>query len=575
VDLVLFSFVGAVIFGLIWFARTAGAPPRSSTTVELDPSPWALPGYALLSLTRGVLAYVLSLVFTLVYGSVAAKNRRAERIMVPLLDVLQGIPVLTFLPVVVLGMISWFPDSNWGLELACIVMIFTGQAWNMTFSYYSSVRAIPTELLEVGRVNRFSSWRRFTWLELPASMIGLVWNSMMSMAGGWFFLMTVEAFSLTWKGKKVDCQLPGIGSYMNLVYPDAWEKGEWGPVIWAIVAMILVIVLTDQVIWRPLIAWSQKFKIEETEAAEQTKSWLLEFVKRSWSLRALARTQARTLEKGAVATALARPAPPPTTTRRDETRADQLKSILGWATGLVVCMGSLYGAYFLVVDLLVPVKFDQWVEVAAGLGFTSFRTLIALALGALWAVPVGVTIGLSPRLARRAQPIVQVLASFPAPMLFPIFTYFVVHKLKIPFAWGCTFLTLFGAQWYILFNVIAGAMTIPHDLREAAQVYHVRGWARWRTLLLPGIFPHLLTGLITAAGGAWNVSIVTEYQKDIGGRDETAFGLGFMMQKALEENDFNKLAAAALGLTLTLVILNRVVWKKLYRYADERFALNR
>lgn len=569
VDVVLFAFVLAVIAGGAWFAQRSAAP-LPPEPVPLDLSPTALPVYSLLSLTRGLIAYVLSLLFTLVYGTVAAKNRRAERVMVPLLDVLQGIPVLTFLPVVVLGMIKLFPSSNMGLEIACIVMIFTGQAWNMTFSFYSSVRSIPTELIEVSEVNRFSSWRKFTSLELPASMIGLVWNSMMSMAGGWFFLMTVEAFSIQSGTTTINCQLPGIGSYMNA----AWEAGDNRAVAWAILAMVLVIVLTDQLLWRPLIAWSQKFKIEETEAAEQPKSWLVELVKSSWLLRRLERTNRPGVDAAAVAAALAKPAPPPPATFEEKRKAERLRAVLGWTFGLLVGAVSLYGTYHLVVDLLLQVKGEQWREVAVGLGATSVRTVAALLLGSLWTIPVGVYIGLSPRLARRAQGIVQVLASFPAPMLFPILTGFFVGSLGFSFEWSCGLLTLFGAQWYVLFNVIAGAMTIPHDLREATQVYHVTGWARWRTLLLPGIFPHLLTGLITAAGGAWNASIVTEYQK-VHGQTFKATGLGAMISTALEENDFPKQAAAALGLTLTLVLLNRFVWKKLYRFADERFALNR
>ncbi|MBI3723679.1 ABC transporter permease subunit, partial [bacterium] len=476
-----------------------------------------------------------------------------------------------FLPAVTLGMMGIFKGRTIGLELACIVMIFTGQAWNMTFSFYGSIRAIPTELIEVARVHRFSWWRRFKTLELPASAIGLVWNSMMSMAGGWFFLMTVEAFKL--EGKNF--QLPGIGSYMNYVYDIDNERGgtNWTGVLWAIVAMVLVIVLTDQLLWRPLVAWSQKFKIEETEAAEAPRSWILSFLSRSSALRRLDQRNRTTPAPGAVAVALAKPAPPPLPSRVSDERARQVLAALGWTTGFAATVGSFYGAYRLWL-LLATVTGAQWMDIGGGLALTSLRTVAALALGALWTIPVGVAIGLSPKLARRAQPIVQVLASFPAPMLFPLVTGHVLDPLGIPFSWGSLFLTLFGAQWYVLFNVIAGAMTIPHDLREATDVYHVVGFSRWRTLLLPGIFPHLLTGLITAAGGAWNAAIVTEYQ----GKSHTAFGLGSLIAKATDApggTDYPMLAASVLALTLTLVLLNRFVWKRLYKFADERFALNR
>jgi NitT/TauT family transport system permease protein len=348
----------------------------------------------------------------------------------------------------------------------------------------------------------------------------------------------------------------------------AYEKGDRLAVLAAIVAMVLVIVLTDQLLWRPLVVWSQKFKVEDTEAGEAPRSWALSLVRRSRTLRAI-RARERVPVAGAVGTLppiVRRPAPPPR-------RTGKLVSALGWGVATVLGAASAYGAWRL-GRLLLACPPGRWLEILEALGLTSLRTVVALALGAAWTIPVGVAIGLSPRIARRALPVVQVLASFPAPMLFPLLSDVLVERLGLPFPIACTLLALFGAQWYVLFNVIAGAMSIPTDLREVASVTRSTGLRRWRRLYLPGVFPHLLTGLITAAGGAWNAAIVTEYQK-IGDRLLTARGLGALISEATDAGDYRLLAASVLVLTLTLVVLNRFVWKKLYRFSDERFALNR
>jgi NitT/TauT family transport system permease protein len=559
VDFIVFVSLAAIVAGVVALARRWSAPLRP--TVEIDLSLWSLPKYTLLSLARGIAAYLLSLIFTLVYGSVAAHNRIAERVMIPVLDILQGIPVLGFLPGLVLGMVALFPSSNVGLELACVIMIFTGQVWNMTFSFYGSLRAIPAELREAARVYRFGWWKGFRTVEVPSAMIGLVWNSMMSMAGGWFFLTVNEAFTLG----DHDFRLPGIGSYMSV----AIDHGDGRAMAGAALAMIAMIVSVDQLVWRPALAWAQKFKVEETEASEGATSWALDLLRRSrvvpW-LEVLSGRLFALFERRRAATAeLSAPAGGTTT-------APLAVRALGWAVGTGFIVLAVWGAIHL-LGMLAALHRTDWLRLGGALGLTFLRTYAALAVGALWTVPVGIWIGLSPRRMRVLQPVIQVAAAFPAPMIFPLATLAILAA-GVPFAWGCAALMLLGSQWYILFNVLAGAGAMPHDLREVAEVYGLSGWARWRTLYLPAVFPYLVTGLVTAAGGAWNASIVAEYVRY---RGETliAPGLGSLITTATAAGNFPLLAAGVMTMSLAIVTLNRTIWRRVYRLADERFSLNR
>ncbi len=552
IDALIVVGLAAIVAGVAALARRWTAPLRP--TIDIDLSLWSLPRYTLLSLARGVAAYALSLIFTLVYGSVAAHHRIAERIMIPVLDILQGIPVLGFLPGLVLGMVALFPHSNAGLELACVVMIFTGQVWNMTFSFYGSLRAIPSELREAARVYRFDWWKRFRTLEVPSSMIGLVWNSMMSMAGGWFFLTVTEAFTLG----DHDFRLPGIGSYMSV----AIDHGDVRAMVAAVVAMIVMIVAVDQLVWRPALAWAQKFKLEETEASEGATSWVLDLLQRSrvipWVEERAGRLFVR-FERG-------RPAGP------SSDASGLAGRLLGAAAAIGFGLLAVWGALHLVTLLQALTRAD-WLRLGAALGLTFLRTAAALLLGALWTVPVGIWIGLSPRRMRILQPVIQVAAAFPAPMIFPLVTLAILAA-GVPFSWGCAALMLLGSQWYILFNVLAGAGAMPHDLREVADAYGLGRLARWRTLYLPAVFPYLVTGLVTAAGGAWNASIVAEYVRY---RGETliAPGLGSLITTATTAANYPLLAAGVLTMALAIVVLNRSVWRRVYRIADERFSLNR
>jgi len=553
VDVLLLGVVGAAVGGVVLLAQRWEAPMRQATPIDLDPR--ALPGYTLLSLSRGFIAYVLSLVFTLVYGTIAAHSRRAEKVMIPLLDIGQGIPVLGFLPGLVLGMVALFPRSNVGLELACILMIFTGQVWNMVFSFYGSLRAVPNELREVARIHRFGWFQTFRKVEVSSATIGLVWNSMMSMAGGWFFLTVNEAFTL---GDR-DFRLPGIGSYMAV----AIEKGDRRAMVWAILAMSLMIVAVDQVLWKPLVAWSERFRLEELTTGEKPRSWVLDLIHRSALLRRLSRARRAAPRV---------PAPVAVRAARGPDSGAALRRGALYAASLAAAAAAGWGAVHL-ARLLAALPAAEWGLLARALGATFLRTAGALLLAVIWTVPAGVLIGRSAVWSRRLQPVVQLVASFPAPMIFPLVTAALL-ALHVPFAVIAAVLMLLGAQWYVLFNVLAGASAVPHDLEEAAETYSVVGVDRWKKLFLPAVFPYLITGLITAAGGAWNASIVAETLTYRGSRLET-FGLGSTITDATQAANFPLLAAGVLTMSLALVAINRAVWRPLYRLAESRFALNR
>jgi NitT/TauT family transport system permease protein len=556
--LILVGLVG-LLYGIMDFARESRAPHQS---VPIDLSPLALPRYTFYSLTRGLVAYVLSLLFTLAYGYWAAKDRVAERVLVPLLDILQSIPVLAFLPGVVITLDGLFPESNIGLELAAILMIFTGQAWNMTFSFYHSVKSVPDDQREAATVYRFSWWQRFKWVELPFSTMGLVWNSMMSMAGGWFFLMINEAFTL---GEN-DYQLPGVGSYMS----RAVKANDVPAMLLGILAMVVMIVLLDQLLWRPVVVWAQKFRVEEGGEAPVVSSWFLDWLRRSRLLRWLhGRWQSRRVPEEGKAL-VAKEAVAASGDGRVGGRA--ASSWVSLAVFLILLGVLGYGAVRLVM-LLVEVKRETWAELPGAALATLARVLASTAIGTLWAVPAGLAIGLSPRLSRALQPVVQVLASFPAPMLFPL-VVLLLHPLGVTLNWSSVLLMLLGTQWYILFNVIAGTMAIPADLREMSRSYEIRGWRRFRVLYLPAIFPYLVTGWVTAAGGAWNASIVSEYPVYAPG-EEPAWGLGAVITEAAEGKKLSLLAASVLVMATLVVLFNRTVWRRLYRLAESKYSLSK
>jgi NitT/TauT family transport system permease protein len=548
-DLMVVAALGGIVFAASRLVHGAVLPMRPA--VQIDLSIRSLPGYTLLSLSRGLAALGLSLLFTLVYGYWAARDALAEKVLVPLLDVLQSVPVLGFMPGLVLSLVALFPGSNIGIEAAAILMIFTGQAWNMTFSFYRSVRTVPAVQLEVAHHYRFGWWQRFKWVELPASVIGLTWNAMMSMAGGWFFLMVSEAFVL---GAR-DFRLPGLGAYMSV----AVAAGDGRAMVAAVVAMVLMIVALDQLLWRPVVVWSQKFRQDEGQGGEAARSWFLDLLRRSRLVRLLRRWRGRAARSSA---------PPARPTVERKAAGGPVSRLLPVAlfAGLVVLLGL--GALQL-VHLLRAVSWAVWSTTFAAAGATLARVLTAVAIGTLWTLPAGLAIGLSPRLSRALQPVVQVVASFPAPMLFPVVVT-LLAQLGIGLAGGSIVLMLLGTQWYILFNVVAGAMAVPSDLREAAASYRITGWRRFRLLLLPSVLPYLITGWVTAAGGAWNASIVSEYVA-YRGQTLTTFGLGARIGVAAEAADFPVLAASVVVMSAAVVLFNRLVWRPLNGYAERRF----
>lgn len=546
----------ALFYGLLSFARYGIGPINAGANIDL--SLGSLPKYALFSVVRLSAAYVISLGFTLVYGYVAAYNARAERFLIPLLDTLQSIPVLSFLPGVMLAMVALFPSSQLGVELGAILLIFTGQVWNMTFSFYASLKNIPLEMREAAHVYGFSWWQRFVQMELPYASIGLIWNSMMSMAGGWFFLMACEMFVL---GNR-DLRLPGLGSYLQ----TAANAGDMRAIAWGLAVMIGVIVLIDQIVWRPVIAWAEQFKFEQVEATEAPRSPILDWLRRSRLLMVLGhRTVAPARERLDLHFA-----------RKHDcvSKAAAPSRVAVW-TGRTLSVAALIGVAYATVKIAIMLSGlsrPEITSIARGAGATFLRVEVALVLAAMWTIPVGVFIGLRPKVAAVLQPIAQIAASVPATALFPVILLILI-RLGGGLGIGSIALLLLGTQWYLLFNVIAGASSIPTDLKEVCNVFQFGKAERWRKLLLPGIFPYLITGFVTASGGAWNASIVAEYFH-FKGQTLSTTGLGSVISHATDSGNFRLLLAATIVMALMVVTINRVLWRRMYALAATRYKLD-
>lgn len=524
----------------------------SHTVISTDPK--ALPGYTAQTLLRMVIAYFLSLGFSIVYAYTAYRSKTASLILLPLLDILQSIPVLSFLPGVVLVLIALFPGQNLGIELASILLIFTGMTWNMTFSFYQSLCSIPPELIEAAETYRLNVWQQFWTLELPIGVIGLVWNSVMSVAGGWFFLMAIESFTL---GNQ-SFQLPGLGSYLSA----ASNQGNLSAILWGLAVLVGIIIALDFLVWRPLIAWAEKFKLELVETENPPHSRVLDWLRRSPTLRMLTERVWMPLTQ-----TLDRPAPRPVPHSTSHTLTHWLNWLFLSGFAFIVLWGTWEA-----VLLLRLLSLTEWKQVILGAVLTSLRVIVALFLSLLWTVPVGVAIGRNPHLAQLLQPMTQIAASVPATALFPVLLLYLVHwsgGLQI----GAIVLMLLGTMWYILFNVIAGAQTIPSELFEAAKVYRLSRVQRWKTLILPGIFPYLVTGMITAVGAAWNASIVSEYVQ-FQGKTLTTLGLGATISQASATRNYALLLAATGVMSLIVVLTNRLVWRRLYRLAQSKYQLN-
>jgi len=453
-------------------------------------------------------------------------------------------------------MVALFPGRQLGVEAGAILLIFTGQVWNMAFSFYASLKSIPKEMREAARIYNFSWWQRFIEMELPFSAIGLVWNSMMSVAGGWFFLMACEMFVL---GSR-DFRLPGLGSYLQ----TAASAGDTRSILWGVATMIAVIVLLDQFFWRPVIAWAEKFKVEQVESTDAPHSWVLDLIRHSRSLAEIRKRTVRPMSER-----LMQYFSQVHSADKEEKRSPW-KIWLTRIFALVLLAGMGYGVVR-VGMILAGLQKAELQEAGIGLLATFVRVNLALLIGALWTIPAGVAIGFNPRLARIAQPLAQIAASVPATALFPVVLLLLI-RVGGGLGVGSIVLLLLGTQWYILFNVIAGAIAIPTDLKECCSVFRLEGIQRWKKLILPGIFPYLITGLVTASGGAWNASIVAEYFH-FKGHIYTTTGLGATISQATDAGNFDLLLAATMMMAATVVTINRLVWRRLYALAETRFRL--
>jgi NitT/TauT family transport system permease protein len=554
-DLAIFIVVGAGFVMLAHGAREMVEPIGRLATAPVTLDPANLPEYALRTVLRMFAAIIASLVFTFLVGTLAAKSKRAELVIIPALDILQSVPVLGFLTFTVVYFIKLFPGSQLGAECAAIFAIFTSQAWNMAFSFYQSLRTLPPDLDEAARHFRLSSWLRFWRLEAPFAAPGLIWNTMMSMSGGWFFVVASEAITVG----DTTIKLPGIGSWLAL----AIDNKDVPAVLMAVGTMALVILAYDQLLFRPIVAWADKFRFEQTASQRRPRSWVYDIWRHARLLRRL--TAMISALTGWLGAQLPHPAP-----RADAVRP-QLTRLFDRLWLAIVLLGCAWALWRIVqfVDLSLG-----WRDVAQAFGLgllTLLRVVILIALASLLWVPIGVWIGLRPNVATRVQPIAQFLAAFPANVLFPIAVVAIVHWHLDPDIWLSPLMVL-GTQWYILFNVIAGASAFPTDLREAAALFRLRSWQWWRKVILPGILPYYVTGALTATGGSWNASIVAEVAS-WGSTTLQASGLGAYIADASAKGDYARVVLGIAVMSVMVVACNRVVWRPLYRLAERRYRL--
>jgi NitT/TauT family transport system permease protein len=549
--------IGAMVL-IVYGGEQTTAPLSTLNIAPVSLDPANLPAYALRTTLRMLLAIVCSIIFTFIYAALAAKSRRAEMVLIPLLDILQSVPILGFLTFTVVFFMNLFPGRVFGAELACVFAIFTSQAWNMTFSLYQSMRNIPKDLEEASQSFHLSGWQRFWRLDVPFAMPGLIWNTMMSMSGGWFFVVASEAITVG----NTTVTLPGIGSYVAM----GIQKQNLPAIGYAILAMLLVIIAYDQLLFRPLVAWADKFRFEQTASASAPTSWMLDLFRRTRALRALSFPFAA-LNKAISNLHIALPV---RLKRVSKDRGQPSRIVdAAWLTLIVASTG--YAGWKAYEYLSATLSFSD-VVTAIGEGFiTLARVVVLIALATLIWVPVGVWIGLRPKLAERIQPLAQFLAAFPANLAFPVFVVGIVRYDLNPNVWLSPLMIL-GTQWYILFNVIAGASAFPTDLREAAGSFHLKGWRWWVKVVLPGIFPYYITGAITASGGSWNASIVAEVAS-WGDIHLTATGLGAYIATATEAGDFPRVVLGIAIMCILVTLFNRLLWRPLYAFGERRLRL--
>jgi NitT/TauT family transport system permease protein len=558
VDLLLLAALVGIILSLLLATRQWTGVQRP--VVEISLSARSVPKYLLLSLVRAMAAYAISLVFSLVVAYWAAKDPIAERILVPILDILQSIPLLSFMPLVVLAMLAIFPRSNIGIELSVVILIVTCQAWNMAFSFYQSLKTLPPELVDIADSNGFTWWQRLKWIELPFATPGLVWNSMVSVANSWFFLSAAEAF----KSPFANFQLPGMGSYMQV----ATDQGDGRGQAIAILTMLGLVILLDQLVWKPIVAWSQRFQVDDAVAVERPDSALLRLFRRSRLYRYLEMALAKRRARKALQH---KPRPKLIQKAKSNLKHPGRMGALVARSFLLLIVTALALGGLALFRMLSQVSGGDWLRLLKAGGVSLGRVLLSTFLATLWTLPVGLWIGLSPTWSRRLQSVVQVAASFPWSMPF-LAIILLLRTFGVGLGVSCVLLMMVATQWYLLFNIIAGAQAIPQDLREALRSYRLSVWKRCWALYFPAIFPFLVTGWVTATGGAWNASILTEWVEAKPAALST-FGLGAEIVHAAGQN-MPLLAAASLLMAAIVVLFNRLVWGPLYRLAETRYTVN-
>jgi NitT/TauT family transport system permease protein len=552
---IVLGFVGLMAYS----GEQAAVPFQLGDQIPISLDPAYLPGYALRTVLRMAIALIISLVFSLAYAAFAAKSRQAEKLLIPILDILQSVPILGFEAIAIVPFIRLFPGQLLGVEYAAIFAIFTSQAWNITFSLYQSFRTVPGELKEAARMYHLTPMQTFWRLEVPHAMPGLVWNTMMSVSGGWFFVVASEALTVD----NNDITLPGIGSYIKV----ALDQRDLGAIFYAIGTMLIVILMSDQLLFRPMLAWSQKFKNEMSGEEELERPWFL-----------IALQRARVFDLlGAIFdavssgwTSVLRRALPPSKTKPIDSR--EAPPIVNWAVNVAFGGGALYASWGLVKYITDAVPLGEIEHVALLGAVTALRVIILIGIASLIWVPIGVWIGLRPKLAQSVQPVIQFLAAFPANLFYPIAVVVIVRYGLNTDIWLSPLMIL-GTQWYILFNVIGGTMAIPSELHYAAQNLRVRGWLWWRRIILPGIFPAYVTGALTASGGSWNAAIVAEFAQ-WGDTTLTATGLGAYIHQYEAAGDFPRISLGVGMLCIYVILFNRLLWRRLYNLAAEKLRLD-
>ena len=557
-DMVALILVTGAMVLIVYGGEQTTAPLSALDVAPVSLDPANLPLYALRTTMRMLLAIVCSIIFTFIYAALAAKSRRAEMVLIPLLDILQSVPILGFLTFTVVFFMNLFPGRVFGAELACVFAIFTSQAWNMTFSMYQSMRNVPKDLEEASQSFHLSGWQRFWRLDVPFAMPGLIWNTMMSMSGGWFFVVASDAITVG----NTTVTLPGIGSYVAL----GIEKQNLPAIGYAILTMLLVIIAYDQLLFRPVVAWADKFRFEQTASASAPTSWMLDLFRRTRALRALSLPFAA-LNKIISNLHIAVPASLKMASAKHRQPSRIIDAL--WLGIIVASTG--YAAWRIYQYLSATLSLSDVLS-AFGYGLiTLARVVVLIALATLIWVPIGVWIGLRPKLAERVQPLAQFLAAFPANLAFPVFVVMIVRYGLNANVWLSPLMIL-GTQWYILFNVIAGASAFPSDLREAASSLHLKGWRWWVKVVLPGIFPYYITGAITASGGSWNASIVAEVAS-WGNTHLSATGLGAYIANATENGDFPRVVLGIAIMCILVTLFNRLLWRPLYAFGERRLRL--